>query len=298
MKSVRTPRFLENLYRDMRDRRLLFPALALLVALIAVPVLLKSSASTAPPPVPSAAASGGADQTAAEPAVVTAEAGITDYRKRLDWLQSKNPFRSRVPVASTGGQQGTSSTSATSSGTPLGTSTSTTAGTTSSSASTSAGSTSPTNSNTSTSSGGTSSTSGGSQNAPKPGWFAFRVSVAVGPAGDLTERNGVQRLVFLPGDQRPIVAFVGVSEDGKQAIFMVSDRVSSVRGDGKCIPRRGDCNFLELKPGDKASLRYEPEGNRTYNLKLRKIELVPIGKIHATVSGKSGGTLPVLGPDG
>ncbi len=52
-----------------------------------------------------------------------------------------------------------------------------------------------------------------------------------------------------------------------------------------------------MKLGDKASLRYEPEGNRTYNLKLRKIELVPVGKIHASVSGKRG-TQPQLGPDG
>lgn len=297
MKTVRTPRFLENLYRDMRDRRLLFPALALLVALIAVPVLLKSSTTTPPPPVASVAAADGGHQTAAEPAVVTEEAGITDYHKRLEWLQSKNPFRSRLPVESTATQQGASSTGGTSSDTGLGTSTATTAGTTSSSSVTSIGSTSSTTSSGSTSSGGTNSNSGGSQNTPKPGWYAFRVSVAVGRAGDLTERNSVQRLQFLPGDKRPIVAFVGVSEDGKRAIFMVSDRVSSVRGEGKCIPRRGECDFLELKPGDKASLRYEPEGNRTYNLKLREIKLVPVGRIHATVSGKRG-ALPLLGPDG
>lgn len=292
MKNVRTPRFLDNLYRDMRDRRLLFPALALLIALIAVPVLLKSSASTPAAPVASVTAEG-SEQTAAEPAVVTAQAGITDYHKRLEWLQSKNPFRSRVPIESTGAQQGGSSTSSTSTDTGLGTST---AASTSSSTSSTSGSVSSTTSST-TPSSGTGSSSGGSQGNPKPGWYSFRVSVAIGRAGDLTERNNVQRLQFLPGDNRPIVAFIGVSEDGKRAIFMVSDQVSSVRGDGKCVPRRGDCQFLEMKPGDKASFRYEPEGNRTYNLKLREIKLVPAGKIHASVSGKSG-MQPQLGPDG
>jgi hypothetical protein len=277
----------------MRDRRLLFPAVALLVALIAVPVLLKSSAPTSPAPVASAAATDDGDQTAAEPAVVTAQAGITDFKKRLGWLQSKDPFRSRVPVESTGGQQGSASTSGTSSDTGLGTATA--ASTSTSSSASGSGSLSSTTATTSPSSGGGSS--GGSQNGTKPGWYSFRVSVAVGRAGDLTERKGVQRLQFLPGDNRPIVAFIGVNENGKRAIFMVSDRVSSVRGDGKCIPRRGDCQFLELKPGDKASFRYEPEGNRTYNLKLREIKLVPVGKIHASVSGKSG-TQPQLGPDG
>ncbi len=296
MNNVRTPRFLENLYRDMRDRRLLFPALALLVALIAVPVLLKNPTSTPPAPVAAAAAADDSEQTAAEPAVVTAQAGITDYHKRLEWLQSKNPFRSRLPVQSTSSQHGGSSSSSTSTDTGLGTSTVTTTGTSSSSVS-SSGSTSSTTPSTSTGSGGSNSNSGGSQGNAKPGWYSFRVSVSVGRAGDLTERNNVQRLQFLPGDNRPIVAFIGVTEDGKRAIFMVSDQVSSVRGDGKCMPRRGDCQFLEMKPGDKASFRYEPEGNRTYNLKLHEVKLVPVGKIHASVSGKSG-MQPQLGPDG
>jgi hypothetical protein len=278
----------------MRDRRLLIPALALLVALIAVPVLLKSSTTTPPAPVATVAPAGASEQTAAEPAVVTAQAGITDYRKRLEWLQSKNPFRSGVPVESIGGQQGGSSTGSTSSDTGLG---GTTAASTSSSVSSSGGTTSSTTASTSPSSGSSGSNSGGSQTNAKPGWYSFRVSVAIGRAGDLTDRKNVERLQFLPGDKRPIVAFIGVNENGKRAIFMVSDRVSSVRGDGKCIPRRGDCQFLELKPGDKASLRYEPEGNRTYNLKLREIKLVPVGKIHASVSGKSGAQ-PQLGPDG
>jgi hypothetical protein len=146
------------------------------------------------------------------------------------------------------------------------------------------------------SSGGSSTTSG-SDDPPQRQWFSYRVSVAVGPAGNLTEREGVKRLEFLPGDNRPLVAFIGVTEDGKHAIFTVSDDVSSVRGDGRCIPRRGACDFLELAPGDKASMRYEPEGNRTYNLKLKRIELVPVPKPHATTSGKLGSE-SLLGPDG
>jgi len=89
--QVRIPPFLNNLYRDMRDRRLLVPALALLVALIAVPVMLKSSPSSSPPSPQ--ASSGTGEATATEPAVVTRQLGVTNYRKRLGALQSKNPFR-------------------------------------------------------------------------------------------------------------------------------------------------------------------------------------------------------------
>jgi hypothetical protein len=297
MRSVRTPRFLDNLYRDMRDRRLLFPALALLVALIAVPVLLKDGSSTPSVPPVSASSVDGSGPSATEPAVLAENAGITDYHKRLGWLHSKNPFRSRAPVPTSDGGQGSSSGASGSSTTssPLGTVTATGTGSASSfSASGTASSTTSTSSP--PASGGGSSTSG-SQNPPQRKWYSFRVSVAVGPAGNLTEHEGVKRLEFLPGDNRPLVAFIGVTEDAKHAIFAVSDDVSSVRGDGTCLPRRGSCDFLELKPGDKASLRYEPEGNRTYNLKLRKIELVPVGKPHASTSGKLGSEA-MLGPDG
>jgi hypothetical protein len=280
----------------MRDRRLLLPALALLVALIAVPVLLKGGSSTPPPP-PASVPAGGGEVSATEPAVLAENAGITDYRKRLNWLQSKNPFRSRAPAPPAGGGQGSSSgtSTSTSTTTALGTSTGTDTGAGSSSAvpgaAPSTGSSSP------PASSGGSSTASGDQNPPRRQWFSYRVSVAVGPAGNLTEREGVKRLEFLPGDDRPLVAFIGVTEDAKQAIFVVSDDVSSVRGDGKCLPRRGSCHFLQLKPGDKASMRYEPEGDRTYNLKLKKIELVPVSKPHGSASGKLG-TEALLGPDG
>jgi hypothetical protein len=297
VKSRRTPAFLENLYRDMRDRRLLFPALALLVALIAVPVLLKSSPAASPsPPL---ASTGAGNQGAAQAAVLAQRTGVTNYRKRLDWLRSKDPFRSRVPAAKAGATRGASSTATTSTSTALGGGSATVTGTASSSSSLgSAGSSSSSTSSASPSgSGGGSSPPSSARRTPKPSWYSFRVSVAVGPAGDLTERKHVRRLVFLPGENRPMVALIGVSEDAKRAIFVVSDEVSSVRGDGRCVPRRGSCEFLELKPGDKASLRYQPEGDRTYNLKLKQIELVAVDKPQASGPGKRG-PRPLLGPDG
>ena len=295
MKQLRMPQFLNNLYRDMRDRRMLLPAIALVVALIAVPMVLKSSSSSAPPPPPPTSPSsdaGNDDQT--EPAVVTEQLGVTDYRKRLDQLRSKNPFRKHFMAL-----PGSAKLTTTSSGATTSTATSATGATSASSSSTPA-TTLPASPPAST---GISSTtpSGGSGNSgskPQPSrFFAFRVSVAVGPAGKLTERNSVKRLAFLPGENRPLVAFIGVTEDAKRAIFTVSDDVSSVRGDGRCVPRRGACNFLELKRGDKATLRYAPERDRAFNLKLRGIKLVPVSGPHGGGSKKAGSGL-ALGPDG
>ena len=89
--NVQAPAFLNNLYRDMRDRRLLLPALALIIAVIAVPAALSSSsATTAPPPAPAAA--GLAHEAATSPAVLTEQLGVTDYRKRLDADQEQEPL--------------------------------------------------------------------------------------------------------------------------------------------------------------------------------------------------------------
>ena len=45
MKNVQPPQILTDLYRDLRDRRLLLPALALVVALSAFHMILSSSAT-------------------------------------------------------------------------------------------------------------------------------------------------------------------------------------------------------------------------------------------------------------
>ena len=90
---VQAPAFAQDLYKDMRDRRLIIPAVALLVAIVAVPIVLSSpSESSVTPPAPVA----DPDAVAVEPAVLAVqEIGVRDYRKRLSELEQKNPFGSR-----------------------------------------------------------------------------------------------------------------------------------------------------------------------------------------------------------
>jgi hypothetical protein len=296
--KLRAPQILQNLYRDMRDRRMLLPALALVVALIAVPIVLSSSSSSTPAPAPAPTTNAG-PESAIEPAVVTEQLGVTNYRKRLDQLVAKNPFRkhfmalpksAKLTTSSSGG----TSTTATSATSATGVSSSSLSGTSVPSSSTTS---TATPSSTSSGSGSGNSNTSGSTKPHSSAFLAFRISVAVGPAGDLTERNRVKRLAFLPGDNRPLVAFIGVTEDAKRAIFAVSGDVSSVRGDGRCVPRRSACNFLELTQRDKASLQYSPQHDRTFNLKLRGIKLVRVDKPQGATSHKLGSE-PILGPDG
>jgi hypothetical protein len=278
--QVRAPRFASNLYRDMRDRRLLLPALALLVALFAVPVLMKHSSSSAPPPAVTPAP---AKASAAEPAVVTQQLGVTNYKKRLERLKSKNPFRQQftsVPKRQ--------SLKTTSSGTPSSGLT-TSSGTSSSGASTSTTSTS-----------GASAGSGAAPSAPpvttttpappppKPKLFLFsierRIDVKVGPAGDLNEKKGVRQLSLLPNKAKPIVAYLGTNEAGDKALFLVSNDVTDSSGDGVCLAPQSNCQYMTLKVGDVETFDYGPDPSTTY-----KLRLVAINQIvrHRTVSPDS-----------
>ncbi len=107
--QIRTPELLNNLYRDLRDRRLLFPAAALLVALIAVPVALSSSSPTTTPPAPAPVEAGSGPAAATEPAVLAEELGMTAYQKRLNQLQTKNPFKRQYMATPTSAQPEASS---------------------------------------------------------------------------------------------------------------------------------------------------------------------------------------------
>jgi hypothetical protein len=272
--SVKAPQFLGNLYRDMRDRRLLLPAVALAVALIVVPVALSSSPDDSPAPSTAAVKVGSDTEAATSPAVLAEQLGITDYRKRLEEFKSKDPFRSRFASEPTAEPSAAAADDLAADATG----TADTATTASTSTSTSATTSTP-------SSGGSS----GSSHAPQPSdpvLLAFRVDVAIGPPGDVTRRKNVELGKFLPGEGKPMVTFAGATEDLKHALFLITDTVSSVTGDGRCVPGRNDCQLLRLAIDDEARLAYAPEGDRTYKLKLLGIGLEPVEDQSADGAGK------------
>ncbi len=287
MKKIQTPAFLNNLYRDMRDRRLLLPALALIFALIAVPVALSSSsATTAPPPAP-AAAGGSARDAATSPAVLTEQLGVTNYRKRLEQIKSKNPFRMHFTSLPKSAKLGTISSGATSS------TATTITGTGSSPESPSAASTVPATGGSTTPTGSTTPSAPSSEppnETPKPTTEVIqrRIDVKVGPQGDLQKRTGVKQLTMLPGVKQLnmlpssstlVIAFLGTNEGGNRAFFLVSTDVTAVTGDGACLTTTPSCQFLTLKEGQVESFDYAPD-TLTYRLKLLAIKDVVVSKTH------------------
>ena len=270
---IQPPPFLNNLYRDLRDRRLLFPAVALLVALVAVPVAFSSSSATTPPP-PAPMENGSQPEPATEPAVLAEQLGVTKYQKRLARLQSKNPFKRQYTEVPTTTQPEASSASESSS-----------ASTTSSSLATEPSASTSTSPDATTTSPSGPAPSATPSQPSEPMLFAFQADLSIGPPGDLTRRKNVELGNFLPSEARPMAAFAGATEDLKHALFLVSADISSVETDGRCVPGPNACRLLRLKVGDEANLAYAPEADRTYKLRLHGIELAPID---ATATGKRG----------
>jgi hypothetical protein len=122
--------------------------------------------------------------------------------------------------------------------------------------------------------------------------YTYRVAVKVGEPGKLADRPEVASLALLPSKSRPILTFL--EANGKQALFLVSTDVDSVKGDGRCVPRPADCQYIVMRAGDKASFHYAPS-NKRFNLVLKDIHAVEIGhKLPAKVSKGNADLKPKL----
>lgn len=272
--------FGRDLVQDLRDRNLLIPAIALLVAIVAVPILLGSgggstdTASTTPA-TPSAPDS---MQGSAEisPVVLTDVPGLRDYKKRLTGDKGRNPFiQQTVDQPSDEGTGGGTSTD-----------TGSTASSTDTSASTGTSST-PGSTTPDSGTGGTTPDSG--TKPPKDQLVKFTIDVRVGRAGETKVMKDVEPLQLLPGDKRPVVQYVNSSLDGTRAAFVVSPLVSSADGDGKCDPGRNDCQYLFLEEGNVQKLVYGDK-QETYRIELLQINkvLVPFDSSKSTDSATAG----------
>ncbi len=276
----------KDLVQDLRDRSLLIPAIALVVLIVAVPVLLgsggsgDSSSSTPPAPTAPGSMSGSAE---IDPVVLAEVPGLRDYKKRLNGDEGRNPFiQQSVDQPSDEGDGGNGGGSG--SGASASSSSSSTASSTDSSASTGA---SPSTSSTSTAPGTTPDT--GSTKPPKDKLVKYTIDVRVGRAGKTKVLKDVEPLQLLPGDKRPVVQYVNTSVDGDRAGFVVSPLVTSADGDGKCDPGRNNCQFLFLEEGQIQKLVYGDK-QETYRVELLRINkvLVPFDSSKSADSTTAG----------
>lgn len=278
-----------DVYRDLRDRRLLPIAALLVIAIIALPMLLKAGAAE-PPPMTELAV-GLRPLIEAEPVVVAETPVLRNFSKRLNQVSSKNPFRQ--PTAPR--VAGATDPSTASSDAPLGGISATGVG----GGSAAAASTDPVSAVSGgavtggtdtggTDTGGTDtggSDVGGSTPTTEPPAaggggdapvgpvtkvISYRIDAKVGPVGDAVVLRDVKPLALLPGDDLPIAQYLTSDFSQSKVSFVVSTGVTDISGDGRCAPTRTTCRFLRLKIGDEEQMVYEA-GDTRYMIKLLAI---------------------------
>jgi hypothetical protein len=215
-----------SIWRQLVRRRLWPVAVLLVAALAAVPVLLTRDAQpVAAPADPSPAVSAKADDTIAEPVVAKVEASDRGRRRRVLGAR-KDPFqpapvkKPKLAKQADAKPDDTAPTQSTGGG---------------------------------GGSGGGGSTAPSSPVAPTP-------QPKVYPAGSLVIRFGdaesdqlpktvLRKLKPLPDDVTPLLVYMGLTDHGKKAKFLVDDSLQ-VTGDGTCKPHPSNCETIELAAGE------------------------------------------------
>jgi len=254
-----------NLVNDLVDRRLWPVAVALLGALVAVPMLLGggSKAPASAPVAPLAAAAGTASPTAQAAVSLSQPSTSTNPTNRPGRV--RNPFAQHKVAPATTNPSSTPAPSLPS------------APSTPSAPSIPSGgyglpvTTTPI----------VPGSGGGKRDATETN--VWRVNLRFGEAGDQKTHKDIPRLTPLPSATDPFFIFLGVLADGKTAVFLISSDTTAT-GDGKCKPTPTQCDTIEMRAGDSEffDVAQGNAGVTQYELDLLKV-------FKNTVKGKAAG---------
>src|ERR1051325_7128765 len=99
MKLWKVQKFAGDVVYDLRNRNLLLPVIALLIALVAVPVLISRGGSSGGAGSFGFGTTSAGTSPEAENAVVAYHPGIRNYKQRLKRLSAKDPFTQQYTSA-------------------------------------------------------------------------------------------------------------------------------------------------------------------------------------------------------
>ncbi len=274
--------FLEDLWQDLREKRLWPVAVALVLALVAVPVLLKKPFET-PPPAPAVAQSA-ADQSLQHQAKVVL-ANQDSNGSRLNLFNSSDPFRSPAGARKKT-DNGVTSASGGGLANPVGQS----AGTGASGGGSLGGGGGSLTPSTGTGGGGFSgggTTGGGSipKSKTKVTKFTYVIDVTYKHNGHTRKEKGMTALEMLPNSTSPLLVFLGVDSKATNAVFIVDSSLKPAPlGEGKCKPSDDNCNFLYLGAGNQEV--FTTSDGQTYSLQIDGIRRVQVKSKSAKASSK------------
>jgi hypothetical protein len=279
LSDLKVPAVLQDLYRDLRDRRLLPVVALILVAIVATPFLLGGS-DEAPPAPTAPIGGGGVAHDAAALTVLPAAPGLRDPNKRLAGRPAKDPFVQKytapvfqkgaapAPESAAGGSGGTvvESSGEGSTGVPLPESAPVESG-------------------------------GGSEPAPAPGELQiFTLAADVRLSHTEFGKDGQKKMSApetreevlpttpLPGKKSPALTYLGGDpKTAKRALLLVSPEVESLLGDGTCVSGTSTCQLLALEPGTPEVVEYGPNGVR---YKIEVLKIYPVISGHVSSKGR------------
>jgi hypothetical protein len=79
---------------------------------------------------------------------------------------------------------------------------------------------------------------------------------------------------MLPHASVPLLIFLGVSDGGEEAMFLVDSKLTPDEGEGTCRPSPERCATLGLKPGERQTFVGDEGG--TYLLQLDQIRAISV----------------------
>jgi hypothetical protein len=237
--------FLRNIGADLVEKRLWPVAVALLVALVAVPVLLASPAKEPTDDGVSPAVVASAAKTEQAVTLNTKPVG-----RRVRGGSSKNPFKQLFVVKPD---------------TAIGASVPTGIGT----AGTTGSDTNPSGGDVNNGSNPAPKSSK-PKSQPKVSSTVYRATLRFGEPGAQKTIADIPRLTPLPSIEDPFFVFLGVKEDGKTLVFLISSDTTA-EGDGTCSPS-DTCETLEMQAGDTETFTLKTDsGDKKYQMDVVKI---------------------------
>jgi hypothetical protein len=221
----------QNVLRQLVQRRLWPVAILLVAALAAVPTMLAKEPeppAVAPPPV----ADAGNDELATQPIVSLADAESAAKRRKV-LGDSKNPFRVEKPKKAKPADDAPQDQpkKSTSGSTPA-----------------------PSDSAPADTGGGSSDPAPvpqpeQPQEAPKKPTYPANSLIVRFSVGDDAAKGVLERRSALPSADNPLLIYLGLEDDGKTAVFMLDSSLKAI-GDGECDPSPESCEKLRLREGE------------------------------------------------
>ena len=279
-----------GIWEDLREKRLWPVAVLLVVALLAVPVMLRKPAEEIPAAVVGDTAAATTAEGLPSPEAVLEGGGkplvtlaVLRSPSDLERFDVKNPFK---PLRELDGQPegetaaGTGEVSSSDGGIVDGGG----GGDTGGGGIVDGG-------------GGILAPDGGGDTAPAPtdpgaGGGDQRLTYSAdvtfdGPTTPERRYRNLPRLSMLPSTSNPRLVYLGVNGIGNGAVFLVDSTLQAAEGEGTCTPSGDDCATISLEPGEQRY--FTDDQNRRYFLRVDQIRVRPIVSSSSTASGARAG---------